>query len=113
MFGNKKNTLPPRPKPPAIEEILEDLTNSENKDDVAFKLLARESAYNDSNAITAELNDLNNVYEKVKTYLDVNKELKILRDSINENEEQLQSNVKDMIQLTENIKEQAQAALVQ
>lgn len=41
MFGNKKNTLPPRPKPPAVEEILEDLINSENKDDVAFKLLAR------------------------------------------------------------------------
>lgn len=41
MFGNKKNILPPRPKPPEADEILEDLKNSANKDDVAFKLLAR------------------------------------------------------------------------
>ena len=41
MFGNKKSVLPPRPEPPKIEQILEDLNNSANRDDVAFKLLAR------------------------------------------------------------------------
>lgn len=41
MFGTKKNTLPPRPNPPNLEEIVEDLAGSANKDDVAFKILAQ------------------------------------------------------------------------
>jgi hypothetical protein len=40
MFGNKKNTLPPKPKPPNIEEILQDLKMSTNNNDIVFKLLA-------------------------------------------------------------------------
>ncbi|XP_058809314.1 uncharacterized protein LOC131674579 [Phymastichus coffea] len=108
MFGNK-NTLPPRPKPPSIDEIAEDLISSANKDDIAFKILTQEPAFIDN----SEPHDLNNIYNKVKTYLDVNKKLKILEDSIIKNEEQLQSSITSMLELKEEIKEQAQAALIQ
>ncbi|XP_014217094.1 UPF0449 protein C19orf25 homolog [Copidosoma floridanum] len=112
MFGNKKHTLPPRPKPPGVDELLEDLDNSRNKDDVAFKLLARESAYHDSPE-SLEMNELNNVYEKVKTYLDVHKKLQVVKDSISDSGEQLETSVNDMLKKTEEIKVQAQAALIQ
>ena len=37
MFRHKRNVLPPRPEPPTAEEILEDLKNTANKSDVAFR----------------------------------------------------------------------------
>lgn len=68
-----------------------------------------ESAFMDH----SEPSDLNNIYNRVKTYLDVNKKLKVLKDSVCANEEQLQNSVTSMLELKEEIKEQAQAALVQ
>lgn len=59
------------------------------------------------------LNDLDDVYEKVKTYLDISDKLKVLKDTLIEDEIKLQSSVKDMKELTQEIKEQAQAALIQ
>lgn len=39
MFGNKKNTLPPRPPLPNHEHMLEDLDKA-GMDDVAFRLIS-------------------------------------------------------------------------
>ncbi|XP_011496512.1 PREDICTED: UPF0449 protein C19orf25 homolog [Ceratosolen solmsi marchali] len=113
MFGNKKKyTLPERPKPPNMKEIVEDLKNSKDNNDIAFTLLTHESGYNDS-FLSSEPTDINNTYEKIKTYVDINKKLKTLKESIHEAEEDLKSNVNDIVVLTEEIKEQAQAALIQ
>lgn len=38
MFSNKKNNLPPRPRIPNSEHMLEDLNNS-SIDDIAFKII--------------------------------------------------------------------------
>jgi hypothetical protein len=60
-----------------------------------------------------EPNDVNNIYKKIIIYLDDNKKLRILKESIITNEEFLESAVKNIILLTEEIKGQAQAALIQ
>ncbi|KAL7287981.1 hypothetical protein TKK_0018036 [Trichogramma kaykai] len=116
MFSskNKVNDLPPRPKPPDTRQILEDLNNAENCDDVAFKLFAKD--YADSSLHESSQNDFgksSSSYERVKTYLDIIKKLKVLKLSLSEHEKLLLADIEDMMKLTKDIKNQAQAALIQ
>lgn len=60
---------------------------------------------------TNDKNELNDAYNKVKSYLDINKKLIVFKNSMIENEEQLEDSVKCMLEKTEEIKKQAQTAL--
>ncbi|KAJ8680458.1 hypothetical protein QAD02_016245 [Eretmocerus hayati] len=71
-----------------------------------------ESGYHETSTL-AENSELNSMYEKVKTYLDVNERLRGASASLCQSDEQLQSSVQSVMKLTEEIKIQAQAALKQ
>lgn len=58
------------------------------------------------------MKELNEIYDKLKTYIDVSNDLRQVRDVIVEKEEQLNTNVKTMLNLVKDIKDQAHAALV-
>ncbi|XP_015604096.1 UPF0449 protein C19orf25 homolog [Cephus cinctus] len=111
MFGNKKNNLPPRPHPPAPEQILEDLQNS-NISDICFKILSKGEPRNEDLHFPMNTNDPENVYRKVKTYLDVNRRLEELNESLHQESNSLRSADQEMKRLVQDIRNQALEALV-
>ncbi|CAK9817037.1 hypothetical protein ANTPLA_LOCUS9217 [Anthophora plagiata] len=107
MFSNKKNNIPPRPHIPDSEHMLEDLKNA-SMDDVAFKIINKDEipAENSTNITTSD------TYQKVKMYLNIKQQLRNLEISLEKKEQQLRADNEEIKGLAEDIKKQAQAALI-
>ncbi|KAL6267688.1 hypothetical protein P5V15_000763 [Pogonomyrmex californicus] len=108
MFSNKKNSLPPRPHMPNHEHMLEDL-NKAVVDDVAFKII-NDLCIKESYGLTS--NNTDDIYKKVKTYLNTKQQLKQLECTLKKEEEQMYADNKEIKRLANDIKKQAQAALI-
>lgn len=107
MFGNKKSNLPPRPSLPDFEHMLEDLNNA-TVDDVAFKIINKDEATEES-SVTASNSD---IYQKVKHYLNIKQQLKQLEGTLKKKEQQLQIDNEEIRRIADDIRKQAQAALI-
>ncbi|XP_034190042.1 uncharacterized protein LOC117608681 [Osmia lignaria lignaria] len=107
MFSNKKNNLPPRPHIPNSEHVLEDLNNAA-MDDVAFKIINKDEITEESQ-MNANISD---TYHKMKMYLNMKQRLKHLENMLKSKEEQLQTDNNEIRRLADDIRKQAQAALV-
>ncbi|XP_012539954.1 UPF0449 protein C19orf25 [Monomorium pharaonis] len=107
MFANKKNSLPPRPHIPSHEQMLEDLDKA-TVDDVAFKII-NELCTKDGSTGS---NNSDDIYQKVKTYLNTRQQLKQLESTLKKEGEQLRADNEEIKRLADEIKKQAQAALV-
>ncbi|KOC70532.1 hypothetical protein WH47_07939 [Habropoda laboriosa] len=107
MFSNKKNNLPPRPHIPDSEHMLEDLTNA-SMDDIAFKIINKDeiSGENSMNVTTSD------TYQKVKIYLNTKQQLRHLETTLEKKEQQLRTDNEEIKRLADDIKKQAQAALI-
>ncbi|XP_043275345.1 UPF0449 protein C19orf25 homolog [Venturia canescens] len=113
MFGNKKNrVIPPRPPHPLPEQIIEDLKNANNSD-VAFNIVRNDKSNGEDLHFPTNANDPVNVYKKVQTYLDVNEVLTILDEKLRANIDALKAIDEDIMKLAQEIKGQAQAALIE
>lgn len=106
MFGNKKNNLPPRPNLPDAEHMLEDLRNAA-VDDVAFKITNKGDEF--AECPTSVNFD---VYQNVKVYLNIKQQLKHLETTVKKTEEQLQTDNEEIRKLANDIRKQAEAALI-
>lgn len=111
MFGNKKHNLPPRPNLPDPEHMLEDLNNA-SIDDVAFKVIKEDKVHAESSHESANQNSSEDIYKKVKVYLNVKEQLKQLESTLKNEQEQLQKDNEEIRALADSIRKQAQAALI-
>ncbi|XP_014468813.1 PREDICTED: uncharacterized protein LOC106741384 [Dinoponera quadriceps] len=109
MFSNKKNSLPPRPLLPSQEHMLEDLNNAV-VDDVAFKII-NDLRIKESYGLSST-NNSDDIYKKVKTYLNTKQQLKQLEYTLRKEEQQLQTNNEEIRRLADDIRKQAEAALI-
>ncbi|KZC09564.1 UPF0449 protein C19orf25 like protein [Dufourea novaeangliae] len=107
MFSNKKTNLPPRPNIPNPEHILEDL-NSAAVDDIAFKIIIKDDVSGE-NTISSSTSD---TYYNVKMYLNIKEQLKHLETTLEKKEQQLKTDNEEIKRLADDIKKQAQAALI-
>lgn len=107
MFSNKKNNLPPRPPIPNSEHVLEDLNNAAI-DDVAFKIINKDEIIGE-NQTNANISD---TYQKMKIYLNTKQRLQHLETMLESKEQQLQTDNTEIRRLADDIRKQAQAALI-
>lgn len=107
MFTNKKNNLPPRPNIPNSEHMLEDLNNAP-PNDVAFKIVNKDDISGE-NASNVNASDS---YNKVKMYLNMKQQLKYLETTLENKVQQLTADNDEIKRLADDIKKQAQAALI-
>ncbi|EZA47088.1 hypothetical protein DMN91_006854 [Ooceraea biroi] len=107
MFGNKKNSLP-RPHLPSHDHVLEDLGNA-TVDDVAFKIIGNLSK--NSYDLTS-INNSDEIYKKVKTYLNTKQRLRQLEHTLKNETHQVKVDNEEIRKLANDIKKQAQAALI-
>ncbi|XP_017882085.1 uncharacterized protein LOC108626122 [Ceratina calcarata] len=105
MFTNKKNNLPPRPNIPNSEHMLEDLNNAPTND-VAFKIINKDNISGDN------LSNTSDTYNKVKMYLNMKQQLKYLETTLENKVQQLRADNDEIKRLADDIKKQAQAALI-
>ncbi|XP_024893805.1 uncharacterized protein LOC112468724 [Temnothorax curvispinosus] len=109
MFTNKKNSLPPRPHMPDHKHMLEDLDRAV-VDDVAFKIisdLCKKETYGPTGT-----NNSDDIYKKVKTYLNTKQQLKQLECTLKKEGQQMLADNEEIKRLADDIRKQAQAALV-
>lgn len=134
MFGNKKHNLPPRPNFPNPEHMLEDLSNA-SADDVVFEVvnegitkkkigkiflnlisievkIISDKIQTEDLYILSNHDDSEDIYKKVKIYLDVKEQLKQLGTILKKEQEQLQTDNEEIRALADSIRKQAQAALI-
>ncbi|XP_011304369.1 UPF0449 protein C19orf25 homolog [Fopius arisanus] len=109
MFGNKRKNLPPRPNLPQVDQIIEDL-NIPTKNDVAFSFKDREDVQPNLHFPTNAY-DVENIYGKARTYLEGNKQLKNLAESLEVEKNELQIDYTAIVTLAQDIRDQAQAVL--
>ncbi|XP_031843904.1 uncharacterized protein LOC116431923 [Nomia melanderi] len=107
MFGNKKSNLPPRPNIPNPEHMLEDLDHAA-VDDIAFKIINKDEFLGE-NLVSSNSSD---TYQKVKMYLNIKEQLKHLETTLEKKEQQLRTDNEEIKRLADDIKKQAQAALI-
>ncbi|XP_011882538.1 PREDICTED: uncharacterized protein LOC105570161 [Vollenhovia emeryi] len=108
MFANKKN-FPPRPHIPDREHMLEDLDRA-MVDDVAFKII-NDSSVKESHSPRA-IDNSDDIYKKVKTYLNTKQQLKQLEYTLKKEGQQMHADNEEIKRLADDIRKQAQAALV-
>ncbi|XP_012054446.1 PREDICTED: uncharacterized protein LOC105617501 [Atta cephalotes] len=109
MFTNKKNSLPERPHMPSHEHMLEDLDKAV-VDDVAFKIaseLYMKESYN-----STSVNNTDDIYKQVKTYLSTKQQLKQLECVLKKESQQMHADNEEIKKLADDIRKQAKAALV-
>ncbi|XP_035740915.1 uncharacterized protein LOC118449894 [Vespa mandarinia] len=111
MFGNKKHNLPSRPNFPNPEHMLEDLSNA-SADDVAFKVVNKDEIQTENLYILSNDDNSEDIYKKVKIYLNVKEQLKQLGTILKREQEQLQTDNEEIRALADSIRKQAQAALI-
>lgn len=103
MMFKKKNDLPPRPKPPTNEQILEDISNSAS-DDPVFKECTR---YN----LDDEINTVDASYLRIKEFIEVNRNLKSILIVLKDQNSSLQNSIVELQSMAEHIRQQATEAL--
>ncbi|XP_076281767.1 uncharacterized protein LOC143209672 [Lasioglossum baleicum] len=106
MFSNKKSNLPPRPSIPNPEHMLEDLDHAA-ADDIAFKIINKDEVTGENSSSNSSES-----YQKVKMYLNIKEQLQRLESSLEKKEEQLRTDNEEIKRLADDIKKQAQAALI-
>lgn len=111
MFGNKKNNLPPRPHPLLAEQILEDILNA-NKEDIVFRLASKGEPGGEFLHYSINTSDTESVYKRLKTYLKVKDSLTELSKTLKTEDEELRSSESEMKEMAEDIRRQAQEALI-
>ncbi|KAM0734754.1 hypothetical protein ACS0PU_011573 [Formica fusca] len=109
MFSNKKNSLPPRPHLPNHEHMLEDLENAV-VDDVAFKII-NDLHIKESYGLTS-INNSDDIYKKVKTYLNTKQQLRQLECTLRREGQEMQADNEEIKRLADDIRKQAHAALI-
>ncbi|XP_012229446.1 uncharacterized protein [Linepithema humile] len=109
MFSNKKNSLPPRPHLPNHEHMLEDLDNAV-VDDVAFKLI-NDLCIRESYGLTS-VDSSDDIYKKVKMYLNTKQQLRQLEYTLRKGTQQMQTDNEEIKRLANDIRKQAQTALI-
>ncbi|XP_015113774.1 uncharacterized protein LOC107038928 [Diachasma alloeum] len=109
MFGNKRKNLPPRPSLPQADQITEDLCIP-TTNDVAFSFQDRDDMQPNLHFPTNAY-DVENIYGKARTYLNGNKQLKLLAESLEIEKNELQINYTAIVTLAQDIRDQAQAVL--
>jgi len=94
---------------PNHEHMLEDLDKAV-VDDVAFKIindLSIKESYG-----SASINNSDDIYKKVKTYLNTKQQLKQLECTLKKEEQQMHADNEEIKRLADDIRMQAQAALI-
>nr|CAD7602670.1 unnamed protein product [Timema genevievae] len=102
MFKKKAN-LPPRPKAPTVEQLLEDLINAPH-DDVVFSQLHGPTPAEDST-------DLEAVFVRVKSFMAANSQLRNLVHKLETQTAGLQAGDLELQAMAQEIRRQAQDAL--
>ncbi|XP_074113167.1 uncharacterized protein LOC141536501 [Cotesia typhae] len=110
MFGGKKSNLPPRPSLPLGEQIMEDLQNAKSND-VAYNINKNDNKQYNLHFPT-EVNDAETIYRQARRYLDGIEQLKVLSESLNQEQSALQVSYEEIVKLAQDIRDQAQAVLV-
>ncbi|XP_008545126.1 UPF0449 protein C19orf25 homolog [Microplitis demolitor] len=110
MFGSKRNNLPPRPSLPQGQQIMEDLKNAK-PNDVAFNVNKNDNKQYNLHFPT-NVNDAETIYRQARRYLDGIEQLKVLSESINNEQTELQASYQEIVKLAKDIRDQAQAVLV-
>ncbi|XP_063233877.1 UPF0449 protein C19orf25 homolog [Bacillus rossius redtenbacheri] len=115
MMFKKKPNIPPRPKPPLIEHIIEDIKNAPH-DDVAFAVGEEEinTPSRSGNKDASQASDQDNpeaTFQKMKIFIEVNRDLKEMIVKLEaQNEELKEADVK-LKNIAEDIRRQASEAL--
>ncbi|XP_023289458.1 UPF0449 protein C19orf25 homolog [Orussus abietinus] len=109
MFGSKKNNLPPTPRPPTSQQILEDLLDTA-LDDVAFTAISKDD-HRKSLHFPMDSNDPEEVYTRGKSCLELVQNMKTLDHELQQEVNNLQSIREEMKILAQDIRKQAQDAL--
>ncbi|XP_057327212.1 uncharacterized protein LOC130668776 [Microplitis mediator] len=110
MFGSKRNNLPPRPSLPQGQQIMEDLQNAK-PNDVAFNVNKNDNKQYNLHFPT-NVNDAETIYRQARRYLDGIEQLKVLSESISNEQTELQASYQEIVKLAKDIRDQAQAVLV-
>ena len=106
MF-KKKPDIPPRPKIPTVEQIVEDIDHATSDDNVFQKTFVGEARQDGS---THQI-DADTVYNKVKDFVDVNVSLKDLLQKLQGQNEALKISDLELKAMAEDIRKQALDAL--
>lgn len=93
---------------PNHKDMLEDL-NRAGVDDVAFKIINDLCVKESSSTGT---NNSDDIYKKVKTYLNTRQQLKQLECTLRKEGQQMHEDNEEIKRLADDIRKQAQAALV-
>lgn len=94
---------------PSHEHMLEDLDRAV-VDDVAFKII-NDLCVKESSSLTG-VNNSDDIYKKVKTYLNTKQQLKQLEYTLKKEGQQMHADNEEIKRLADDIRKQAQAALV-
>ncbi|KAJ9580807.1 hypothetical protein L9F63_024023 [Diploptera punctata] len=113
MFKKRPN-IPPRPKPPVGDQILEDIKNAPEDDDV-FILMKNTTEFLPNIQDTAVNADDSNspeaVYQKVRNYLEVNRNLESVMKTLEEQTNVLLSSEVEIKNMAKDIRKQAMDAV--
>lgn len=123
MF-KKKHNIPPRPKPPVTEQVLDDINNAP-EDDVVFTATTSTSdswkncsaasvSVSDTPSSQIVIEDINNpeaVYRKVQSFLEVNSNLQTVMQKLQAQKESLVTSDSELKKMAEDIRRQATDAL--
>ncbi|XP_023711062.1 UPF0449 protein C19orf25-like [Cryptotermes secundus] len=120
MF-KKKHNIPPRPKPPVTEQILDDINNAP-EDDVVFMVMTSTSdsskncsaAVSDTPSSQIVIENISNpeaVYQKVQSFLEVNSNLQTVMQKLQAQKKSLVTSDSELKKMAEDIRRQATDAL--
>lgn len=107
MFAKKKPDIPPRPKIPTVEQIIEDIEHS-SPDDSLFQ---RSFAGDVKQETFTQQTEADTVYAMVKEFVDVNTSLKETLHKLQDQNEALKISDLELKAMAEDIRKQALDAL--
>ncbi|PSN43416.1 hypothetical protein C0J52_02653 [Blattella germanica] len=115
MFKKKPN-IPPRPKPPIAEQVLDDLKNT-SEDDVVFTLMKNNVEFaklcgathhiTEDSPTTDNPNNPEAVYQKVKNFLEVSANLQSIMTRMHKQNKELFESDIEIKKMAEDIRRQA------
>ncbi|XP_026278840.1 UPF0449 protein C19orf25 homolog [Frankliniella occidentalis] len=106
MF-KKKPDIPPRPKIPTVEQIIEDIDHSSPDDNIFVKSFNSES----KREPTVQSNESETVYSKVKDFVEINTNLRDMLRKLEDQNEALKISDLELKAMAEDIRKQALEAL--
>ncbi|KAJ1523940.1 hypothetical protein ONE63_010489 [Megalurothrips usitatus] len=102
-----KPVIPPRPKIPTVEQIIEDIEHS-STDDSLFQKAINEDSKQD---ITLQQSDAESVYGKVKEFVETNIALREMLHKLQDQNEALKISDLELKAMADDIRKQALDAL--